>query len=298
MSCRRHPHTSPMSSQDTSTRFIFNGADIRGIFVRMSDSYLTAVENHKYPIEVRQLLGEFFVAAQLLASTLKFEGSLTLQAKGDGAIRAMMAETTHDGATRGIAQLGENEAPYSFESLKNGLLAVTVAPTGRQSYQSMVPLSGDTLAECLQHYFEQSEQLGTLFHLAVETDKAAGMLIQQLPRQLESDSKVREEHWSTTRILSSTLKSEELLHQDNETILKHLFAEDDIQILGSKPVSFSCSCSQERMAGALASLGSAELEALFREQEMVELTCEFCATRYEFNTESLTRWLSGDQAPH
>ena len=283
---------------DSSTRFIFKGADIRGNLVRLADSYQSAIGNHDYPDDVKQLLGEFLVAAQLLASTIKFEGTLTLQAKANGAIRALMAETTHDGETRGIAQLAEDGTSYDFSALKDGLLAVTIAPTGKQNYQSMVPLSGSNLSECLKHYFDQSEQLGTLFHLAVEGEEAAGMLIQQLPRQLETDEKLREEHWNTTQILSNTLTKEELLQKDNATILKHLFAEEDIQLLGSTPVKFTCSCSQERMAGALASLGSAELEALFNEEEKVELTCEFCSTAYTFDAVSLTRWLSGDQATH
>lgn len=287
-----------MSDQDSSTRFIFKGADIRGNFVRISDSYLSAVEGHQYPIEVKQLLGEFLVAAQLMASTIKFEGNLTLQAKGNGAIRALMAETSHDGKTRAIAQLSESDQPYDFASLKDGLLAVTIAPKGRQNYQSMVPMTGDNLADCLKHYFEQSEQLGTLFHLAVEPGRAAGMLIQQLPRQLETDEKLRTEHWRTTQILSDTLTAEELLQKDNRTILKHLFAEEDIQLLGATAVSFSCSCSQERMAGALASLGSAELDKLFSEEEKVELTCEFCSRSYEFNAATLTEILSRNEKLH
>ncbi|MBL6689487.1 MAG: Hsp33 family molecular chaperone HslO [Pseudomonadales bacterium] len=287
-----------MSDQDTSTRFIFKGADIRGNFVRISDSYRSAIAGHQYPEEIKHLLGEFLVAAQLMASTIKFEGKLTLQAKGNGAIRAVMAETSHDGKTRAIAQLAESAQPYDFASLKDGLLAVTIAPKGRQNYQSMVPMTGDNLAACLKHYFEQSEQLGTLFHLAVEPGRAAGMLIQQLPGQLETDEKLRSEHWRTTQILSDTLTPEELLEKDNQTILKHLFAEEDIQVLGATELNFSCSCSQERMAGALASLGSAELEEIFREEEKVELTCEFCSRSYEFNAATLTEILSRNEKLH
>lgn len=287
-----------MTTQDTSTRFIFDGADIRGNFVRLSESYQMAIEGHDYPQDVKSLLGEFLVAARLLASTIKFQGSLSLQAKGNGKLRAVMAETTHDGKMRGIAQLEAASDSYNFASLEGGLLAVTISPTKGQNYQSLVPMTGDSLAACLQHYFEQSEQLGTRFHLAVEDGKAAGMLIQQLPKQLETDEAKRNERWHTTQILSSTLTPEELLGKDNQTILKHLFAEESIQILSSESVSFACSCSQERMASALASLGSVELEALFEEEQEVELNCEFCNCSYRFTAQSLTQWLSGDQDPH
>ena len=154
---------------DSSTRFVFVDADVRGNIVRLGDSFKQMTAPHDYPREVQELLGEFLAAALLLSDTIKFEGRLTLQANGQGNIRLLMAEVTHECAVRGIAQL-EDAAPANVFKDKNllqllsdgklsgGTLTVTVEALGRERYQSIVPLLGETLAECLESYFQQSEQ--------------------------------------------------------------------------------------------------------------------------------------------
>jgi len=173
--------------QDSSTRFVFVDADVRGNIVRLGDSFKQMTAPHDYPHEVQELLGEFLAAALLLSDTIKFEGRLTLQANGQGNIRLLMAEATHEGAVRGIAQLEEAAPANAFmdknllQLLSGGTLTVTVEARGRERYQSIVPLLGETLAECLESYFQQSEQLNTFITLSADSTQATGMLIQQLP---------------------------------------------------------------------------------------------------------------------
>lgn len=291
-----------MNHPDTSVRFLFEEADIRGNFVRLQGSLNDITRIHDYPAAVNEQLGEFLVAALLLSNTIKFEGRLTLQITGTGPISVLMAEATNDGKTRGIARLKEGVEPAGdFKSLfAGGTLAVTVEPTVGQRYQSLVPLQGENLAECLEHYFQQSEQLGTQIHLAAEPEsgEAAGLLLQQLPAQLVNDKKRRLDQWETVSVLADTLTRPELLSKDNPTILRQLFAEDRIKLYEPSAVQFHCSCSEQRMAGALVSLGAQELADLFAETATLELSCEFCGTSYEFDTDSLTHWLQGDEPLH
>ncbi len=291
-----------MIQTDNARRFIFDDADVRGNFVRLQESYQNITNPHQYPAAVQTLLGEFLVAALLLSDTIKFEGRLTLQAKSSGPIKLLMAEATHNGDTRGIVQMAEGSPradDVEFKSLfQNGILAVTVEPLVGQRYQSIVPLVGDDLASCLDHYFQQSEQLGTLIQLAVDETRAAGMLIQQLPKQVEPDTRKREDHWALISVLGNTLTPEELLGQPNDVILRRLFNEQNIRLLTEKPVRFFCSCSEERMGRALISLGAEELGQLFAEQDELELVCEFFARKYQFDATTLTRMLTGDEPAH
>ena len=290
-------------SLDSSCRFIFNGADVRGNLVRLGDSYHNMTRLHDYDPVARKLLGEFLVAALLLSDTIKFSGRLVLQATSQGPVRLVMAEATHDGKTRGIVRMEDDESPLAADAsidqlLADGVIAVTVEPDQGQRYQSIVPLSGHNLAACLENYFRQSEQLSTYVHLAVARDQAAGILVQQLPIQVQLDQQVRDDQWQTVRTLATTVTDTELLEDSNEVIVRHLFAEADVRILGENPVAFACSCSEERMAEALVSLGGAQLDELFSETEELELTCEYCAMRYLFSPDHLTRWVTGDAPKH
>lgn len=289
---------------DSSTRFVLVNADIRGNIVRLQDSIAAMTGLHDYPDKIQELLGQFVTAALLLSDTIKFEGRLTLQANGQGSIQLLMAEVTHEGDVRGIARLNEAAPASDFadknlnQLLSGGTLTVTVEARGRERYQSIVPLSGDSLAECLESYFQQSEQLNTFIRLATNSTQATGMLIQQLPAQLEQDPAQRTDRWETIQVLASTVTGPELMQDATATLLHHLFADEDIQIFGDTPVRFLCSCSEERMAGALVSLGEDDLASLFEENTSLELHCEFCGALYNIDNQKLTQLVTAGIKPH
>ena len=297
----------PMS--DSSTRFVFVDADVRGNIVRLGNSFEQMTAPHDYPREVQKFLGEFLAAALLLSDTIKFEGRLTLQANGKGNVRLLMAEATHEGAVRGIAQLEEAAPGNAFkgkslrellsdDKLSGGTLTVTVEARGRERYQSIVPLQGDTLAECLESYFQQSEQLNTFIKLSGDSTQATGMLIQQLPVQVEQDLAQRADRWQTIQILAGTITGAELMADANTVLLQHLFVDENIQMFGETPVRFQCSCSEQRMAGALVSLGELELTSLFKEHQTLELTCEFCGVHYNIDAKKLMQLVTDGVKPH
>jgi molecular chaperone Hsp33 len=294
---------------DSSTRFVFVDADVRGNIVRLGDSFKQMTAPHDYPREVQELLGEFLAAALLLSDTIKFEGRLTLQANGQGNIRLLMAEATHEGAVRGIAQLEEAAPANAFKDknllqllsdgkLTGGTLTVTVEARGRERYQSIVPLLGETLAECLESYFQQSEQLNTFIRLSADSTQASGVLIQQLPVQMEQDLAQRADRWQTIRVLAGTITGAELMAEANSVLLQHLFVDENIQMFGETSVRFQCSCSEQRMAGALVSLGELELASLFEERQTLALTCEFCGAHYNIDNKKLMQLVTEGVKPH
>ena len=286
-------------STDSSQRFIFEDSDIRGQLVHLNSSFEEILNIHAYPEAVAILLGEFLVASVLLSSTLKFEGRLILQVRSQGEISLLMAEATHDSQIRAIARMEKKVSSRAFGILlKDATLVVSVEPKNGERYQSLVPLLGANLAECLIHYFDQSEQLSTFIQLAAHENVAAGILIQQLPKQLVEDPVVRQDQWQHAIVLAKTAKQEELLVLENGQLLRRLYVEDEIKLIEPEPVAFKCSCNYERTARALMMVEADELDTMFTETPSLEMLCEFCQKKYHFTRESLGEVLRDNTIKH
>jgi molecular chaperone Hsp33 len=220
-------------------------------------------------------------AVGMLSATLKFEGRLLLQAEGEGQVKMLMAECNRHQDLRAIArydgELGDN---LSFDQLlRNGRIALTIEPEKGQRYQGVVPLENETLAQCLQAYFEQSEQLGTSIQLAADGQHAAGLMLQVMPAEGRGD-----EDWNRVSMLASTLKDEELLQLDNEALLFRLFHEEVCRLYEPQPLRFRCDCSRERSAEALKFMTEEELLEILKEQNgIIDVGCQFCNQTYNFD---------------
>lgn len=274
-----------MSAIDATQRFLFEECDIRGEFVCLDASYRDALANQDYPPAVRRLVGEFLAAAALLATTIKFDGRLVLQARGSGALSLVMAECTSAGTVRGIARYEGEPLTDAFRGLVGeGNLAITIEPRKGEPYQGIVALEGESLADCLRRYFEQSEQLAAQFRFSADHDRVAGLLLQQLPAG-ETRHDDREEDWNRIRMLADTLGDEELRSVSNDTLLHRLFHEETVRLFDPVPVRYACTCSRERTAAALLSIGRREVESILEEQQSVTMTCEFCGTVYRYSEE-------------
>jgi molecular chaperone Hsp33 len=275
-------------SQDGSQRFLFEDADIRGELVRLGESYLQTVATHAYPPAVQRLLGEFLAATVLLASTIKYEGRLVLQARGDGELSLVMAECSSEGEIRGIARYGQLPTADDFTALMGaGTLAITIDSRQGEPYQGVVSLQGDSLADCLAQYFAQSEQLATEFFIAADDRQVAALLLQQLPAGIEKDIDQRAEQWRRVQMLAQTLKEEEMLAVGNQRLLHRLYHQESLRLFEPRLIRYQCSCSRERTAGALLSVGREQVEEILAEQGSVDMTCEFCGSEYKFSEAEL-----------
>lgn len=302
IAARFNHDTQPMPSSDLMHRFLFDQTDIRGEMVTLSDSYQRVLEsNANLPPAAQALLGEFVAAVSLLSSTLKFDGILTLQARGDGPLPLIMAECTHHKAVRAIARPDPDAdfAALEGHDLKTlvgqGMLVIIIDPDKGERYQGIVPLESDSLAGCLQHYFAQSEQLPTHFWLASNDQAATGLMLQALPQQVASREE-NDDHWSTIVTLADTVKAQELLTLEHADILYRLFHEEQVRIFEPAAVRFECSCSRDRSANALISLGREEVDSLLAEQDLINIDCQFCNQTYAFGPHDLDE-LFGSRSP-
>lgn len=279
-------------STDSRTRFLFENLAVRGELVRLDATVATVLAKHAYPEPLQALLGEALAAAALLTGTLKFEGLLVLQAKGEGPLTLLMAECSHDGKLRGIARY-EGEVPDAplVSLLGAGHLAITIDPVSGNRYQGIVPLDGMSLAECIEHYFSQSEQLGTRLWLVTEGARAAGFMLQELPATAGVGADA--DAWNRLCRLTDTLTASELLALAPETLLHRLFHQEDVRLFDAEGLMFACSCSQDRVRQALRSLGEPELRAIIAEQGAIRVTCEFCNQQRVFTDTDLPGLLAG-----
>ena len=277
-----------MNNADFKQRFLFPETDIRGELVRLDESLEAILGAHDYPLAVQGLVGEAVAAVALLAGTLKFSGRLSLQAQGRGPVSLLLAECTHDGQLRALARHdGELDTAANIGALiGDGTMVITITPDQGRQYQGIVPLEGDTLAQCLEGYFQQSEQLPTRLWLASGNGRAAGLMLQRLPDQVASGDENRNQ-WEHLEALAGTLKMEELLDLPAETVLRRLFHETPPRLPEAQPLRFGCTCSRERTENALLSLGADELKTLLDEDGEATLTCDFCLSQQHFDAVDL-----------
>ncbi|NBA94323.1 Hsp33 family molecular chaperone HslO [Pseudomonas sp. R5(2019)] len=284
---------------DFTQRFIFDDSDTRGELVSLERSYAEVLAKHPYPGPVAQLLGELMAAASLLVGSLKFDGLLVLQARSNGAVPLLMVECSSEREIRGLARYHEDQITdgatlRDLMPQDQSELVMTIDPTQGKRYQGIVELAGESLSDCFTNYFKQSEQLGTRFWLYADGSRARGVLLQQLPAERLKEEDERAASWQHITTLAHTLTAEELLSLDNETILHRLYHEEDVRLFDIQPLHFRCTCSRERSARALVSLGADDAEQLVKEHNgTVEIDCQFCNERYLFDATDVAQLFAG-----
>ena len=279
---------------DQVQRFMFDNTAVRGELVQLHQSYQEVLLRHNYPAAIERLLGELLAAAALLTATVKLEGTLTLEARGQGEVSLLMAEcnTGVQGGDqlRAIARYqGEPQGQTLTELLKGGHLVITLDPYEGNRYQGIVALDQETLTACLEGYFASSEQLPTRLWLAADNFSAGGLLLQRLPDDAHNKDP---DAWVRIGHLAATLSNNELLHLDQATILHRLFHEETLRVFEPHQLKFGCTCSRERISKALASLGEEELKQALEEQGKLETQCHFCNSLYVFTKKDLPELLN------
>jgi molecular chaperone Hsp33 len=299
------------------------------MIVRLTDAWTEILARRSadhaesdWPWPVTEMLGEMAAAAVLMQSNIKFNGSLIMQIFGEGPVKVAVAEVQHDLSLRVTAKVvGEVPQGAHLQDLVNvngrGRCAITLDPKdrvpGQQAYQGVVPLNAShgegkpDMAQVLQHYMRQSEQLDTRLVLAANGSVAAGLLIQRLPVEGEGnigkgpgmEPEEQMEHFNRIATLTASLTSEELLALDVETILRRLYWQEKILRFDVQTPRFACTCSRERVASMIRGLGQEEADSIIAERREIDVTCDFCGQHYRFDSVDAAQLFTapGDRPP-
>jgi molecular chaperone Hsp33 len=294
-------------------RFLLQEAPIRGESVRLTTEWKEVVNRHNLPLAVQRALGELTAAAVLLSAALKFDGALILQILGDGPVHLVVVESNSVAASvgelgtkfRATAKLRESvdastiDAAATFKELVNpfgtGRFVMTLDPRiklpGQQTYQAIVPLEGNSVAEVIAGYMARSEQVPTRLWLAADKDQASGLLLQKLPSEggsialkaVDAQKAIADESWARLEQLADTVGQDELLVTDPEQLMHRLFWQEPMRSLDQRTCYFGCSCTREKVGNMLQTLGLPEVEGILSEREKVQVNCDYCNTAYEFD---------------
>jgi molecular chaperone Hsp33 len=270
---------------------------VRGRLVRLgalADALLTRHPNNP---AVTALVGQALALSAGLAGALKFRGSFSLQAKGDGAVPLLLADCTDTGALRGYARAASDPLAAVLEAtpdptaaalLGKGYLAFTVDQGGeRERHQGIVAIEGDSLADMAMHYFRTSEQIGSWVRLAcAETPagwRAAALILERVAPDGGIDEGGTEDDWRTALALAGTLTDSELLDDAlaPERLLYRLFHTQGVATDRARALSYGCRCSRARLAGILDTFPQDDLDHMAVDGDIV-MTCEFCNIDFRF----------------
>ena len=291
--------------------FMCDGAPVRGEIVSIGSAWQAVLERRNDPPAVRRILGDFVGAATLLSASLKFDGTLIIQAQSKGPIQLLVVECKSDLSMRATVKLSVDPSEIApdatlaelLDVTQSGRLVITLDPSDREPgqapYQGIVALQDhqgsvikpvSSAAEAIALYMQNSEQLDTRIWLASSDTQVGGLLLQRLPNSgghAHLDPQVAAEGWSRIQTLGETITTEELLTLPPETILRRLFLEEStengVRSFPARPIRFSCRCSRTKVADILRMLGEDEVQSILAEQGAVETVCDFCAKPYRFD---------------
>lgn len=290
------------NTPDTLQKFIFENAAVRGELVDISHTWREIQSHHTaYPEAVQHVLGEMVAASALLSANLKFDGAIVMQLHGDGPVRLLVVECDSELRVRATAKLAPDAdlpADAKLRSMVNvngkGRFVITLDPKdkmpGQQPYQGIVPLDGDDMATVIENYMLRSEQMDTRLWLAADAQVSRGLLLQKLPRHSGKEVQPRQateaedlETWNRAVMLGQTLKKEELLGTDIETLMKRLFWEETLRVFDPLHPKFNCSCNRDKVGNMLKMLGQEEVESALVDLGKLAINCDFCGKHYEFD---------------
>ena len=291
--------------------FVCDGAPVRGEIVSISTAWQAVLARRNDPPVIRQILGDFVAAATLLSASLKFDGTLIIQAQSKGPISLLVVECSSNLTMRATVKLSVEPTEIDpnatladlLDAANTGRLVITLDPTERQPgqppYQGIVALQQDhngiavpvkNAAEAIMLYMRHSEQLETRIWLASNEHVVGGLLLQRLPNSgghVHLDPQTAAEGWSRIQALGETITSDELVQLSPETTLRRLFlnesSEAGVRAFPTRPVQFACRCSRLKVADVLRMLGEEEVNSILAEQGAVETGCEFCGKAYRFD---------------
>lgn len=281
------------TNTDVLNRYLFDNTHARGELVQLDKSFKEIISNHDYPAAVIDLLGQLMAATCLLTATLKFEGEISVQIQGNGPVKYAVINGDNLQQMRGIANIeGEIKGSSLQDLMGKANMVITIIPKQGERYQGVVALEGQTLAQCLEHYFATSEQLATKIWLFADTNnvQAAGCLLQVVPDSEDKQQQMSDfEHISQ---LTATIKAEELFSLDANEVLYRLYNQEQVRLFDPQAVSFVCGCSEDKCLAAISNMGKKAIIEHINEHQQINITCDFCKTNYHFDQEKLAPLLN------
>lgn len=263
------------------TEFLFPDLGVRGAIVEFDAGVEAMLGSRPYTADVRRVLGHALAAMPLLAANTRFDGRISLQFQGHGALKLLVAQISSSLQVRAMAKASADAAGTLDQLTQGGTLGLLLEPDrGTQDYQAVVPVEAQTLAAALEDYYARSEQIPTRLLLAAGAAQLRGIVLQRLPLGEKGSS---ETNWEHLCALFGTLGEAELAQTDARTMLRRLFHEEDLRLFDPRPIELSCRCSRDSIGSMLLSLGAEELHDHLREFGQVDVTCEFCGREYRFD---------------
>lgn len=294
-----------MADIDKLQRFILENAPIRGEYITLTDTFKTIIAQHAYPLIIQRLLGEALCVAALLSAIIKFEGRLTVQFRGSGKLKLLLAQCNNEFHMRGLAKFDADITEQELlDSLREGLLVIMLdAGTTQSRYQGVVAWSGYSLSESIEGYFKNSEQLATKLCISVDDECARGLLFQVVPTgsknkqdQTLVDDAVRA-HWQHVLQTTALLSPEDLAQHSFDRLLEQIYPNEEIRVFPAIPVAFKCTCSRRRGEDAVFILGREEAEAELKNKHSIVVTCDFCNQEYVFDHDDVAHIFEKYQQP-
>lgn len=277
---------------DSVLPFGFESFPVRGALIHLSRTWRRMLRDHDYDALVEETLGHAAAATGLIAQSLKFDGTITLQIQGAGRLQMLVMQSTSDFDMRGMAHVDETASASDFAELtKRSRCAVTV-DSGDRPYQGIVEMDETSLAASLEHYFARSVQVPSHVALVANGELAGGILLQQVPGQ-----PIEEDDWNRLNFLAKTLTQRDFEGDAGIDLLRKLFAEDDVRVYAPRAVNFKCRCSAAKAEDVLKMLGEEESRQVLAEQGGIEIICEYCGHRRHFDAVDVERLFIDNVVP-
>lgn len=272
----------PLSTaDDTAIPFLFENLPVRGALIQLKTAWARMQLGHDYAEPVAQILGQAAAATGLIAQSLKFDGTITLQVSGDGPLSMLVMQSNEELHMRGMANAPDVTAGASYADLvRESRCAITVdSGANEQPYQGIVEMTGDSLSDSLANYFTRSAQIESHIVLVANRSLSAGLLLQQMPGEPMPGT----DDWLRLGLLADTLRTEDFVEGVSAELLGRLFAEDDIRVFDAQPAAFRCRCSRQRAEEVLQLLGEDETREACEELGRVDVICEYCGRQESFD---------------
>jgi len=271
-------------SADSISPFAFESLPVRGALIHLSRSWRRMQRDHDYDVLITETLGHAAAATGLIAQSLKFDGAVTLQIQGSGALQMLVMQCTSDLHVRGMAVMEEGAAAGSFADLTDNAHCAITVDAGERPYQGIVEIQGESLSSSLEHYFDRSVQVPSHVVLVANESVAGGIFLQQMPGQ-----SIDEDDWNRLHLLLETLTTKDFDIDTGLDLISKLFAEDDVRVRGPRALKFRCRCSNQKVEDVLKMLGEKESREALEDRDSIEVVCEYCGEKRSFDSVDVGR---------